>query len=277
MLSDDAAGIDRRIKRTKIVNVTNRKKLYYTDMSKKVLITQPRPLGEHNPYDLLEHHHEVSVDFQPFVRIEGLTAKEFREQKINPLDYTAVILNSKVSADHFFRLCKEMRISVPETMHYYCQNESVGNYLQKFIEYRKRRVFFSETNHYEDLLPTMYRRKEEGYLMVLGEHYTEDMYSVFTEHDIEVTPAVMYRTAPYIWPEDRPFDYDVIAFFTASGAHAFCENFPDFRQGETALIAYGANTAQALTDAGLRVDKTAPTPQCPSILSAIDQYLSEQG
>lgn len=245
-------------------------------MTKKILISQIRPAGEHNPYDLLEHHHDVRVDFQPLVELEGLNAREFRTQHINPLDYTAVILNSKISADHYFRMCQELRINVPETMHYYCQSEAVGNYLQKYIEFRKRRIFFGEHNSFEDVLPAMYRRPQEKYMMVVGENYSEDVINMFASHKIQVTPVVMYRMTSYQWPKDKPFDYDIIAFFTASGVHAFLENFPNFEQGDTAFFCFGANTAQALTDAGYTVQAIAPAPGCPSILSAIEQYLSEQ-
>lgn len=244
-------------------------------MTKKILITQIRPAGEHNPYDLLEHHHDVRVDFQPLVQMEGLTAKEFRAQHINPLDYTAVILNSKVSADQYFRMCQDLHINVPETMHYYCLSEAVGNYLQKYIEFRKRRIFFGEHNSFEDVLPAMNRRPQEKYMMVVGENYSEDVLNMFASHKVTVQPAVMYRMKPYQWPEDKPADYDIIAFFTASGVNAFLQNFPNFEQGDKALFCFGANTAQALTDAGYKVTAIAPAPGCPSILSAIEQYLSE--
>ena len=246
-------------------------------MKKKILITQVRPAGEHNSYDLLEHHHDVRVDFQPMVQLEGLTGKEFRTtQRINPLDFTAVILNSKISADHYFRLCQELHIAVPETMHYYCINETVGNYLQKYIEFRKRRIFFGEHNSFDDVIPAMNRRPQEKYMMVVGENYSDELINMFAQHKVFVTPVVMFRQQTYQWPKDKPFDYDIIAFFTASGVHAFLDNFPNFKQGDTAFFCFGANTAQALTDAGYTVTSVAPAPGCPSILSAIEQYLSEQ-
>lgn len=247
-------------------------------MTKKILITQVRPAGEHNPYDLLEHHHEVRVDFQPMVQMVGLTGKEFRAQHINPLDYTAVILNSKISVDHYFRICNELHITVPETMHYYCISEAVGNYLQKYIEFRKRRIFFGEHNSFDDIIPAMNRRPQEKYLMIVGENYTDELIKMFAEHKVIVTPAVMFRQVAYSWPKDKPFDYDIIAFFTASGVRAFMQNFPKFEQDENkAFFCYGANAAQALTEAGYTVNGIAPAPGCPSILSAIEQYLSQNG
>ncbi|MBO6075357.1 MAG: uroporphyrinogen-III synthase [Paludibacteraceae bacterium] len=244
-------------------------------MAKKILITQVRPAGEHNPYDLLEHHHDVRVDFQPLVELEGLSAREFRAQHLNILDFTAVILNSKISADHFFRMAQDLHVAVPETMHYYCISEAVGNYLQKYIEFRKRRIFFGEHNSFDDIIPAMNRRPQEKYMMVVGENYTDDLINMFASRKVIVTPAVMFRQKTYAWPKEKPFDYDVIAFFTASGVHAFLENFPHFEQGDKAFICFGAPAAQALTDAGYSVTRTAPAPGCPSVLSAIEQYLSE--
>lgn len=244
-------------------------------MTKKILITQVRPAGEHNPYDLLEHHHDVRVDFQPMVELVGLSAKEFRMQHINPLDYTAVILNSKVSVDHYFRICRELHLNVPETMHYYCISEAVGNYLQKYIEFRKRRIFFGEHNTFDDIIPAMVRRTQEKFLMVVGENYTDDLLNKFAAHKITVTPAVMFRQTAYAWPKDKPFDYDIVAFFTASGVRAFTQNFPHFDKDGKAFFCFGSNAAQALTEAGYTVTGVAPAPGCPSILSAIEQYLSE--
>ena len=245
-------------------------------MTKKILITQLRPAGEHSPYDLLEHHHDVRVDFQSLVQLEGLTGKEFRLQRINPLDYTAVILNSKVSVDHYFRICQELHLAVPETMHYYCISEAVANYLQKYIEYRKRRIFFGEHNTFDDIIPAMLRRPQEKYLMVVGENYTDELINKFASHNIIVTPAVMFRQTAYQWPKDKPFDYDIIAFFTASGVRAFTQNFPHFEQGDKAFFCFGSIAAQALTEAGYQVTGIAPSPGCPSILSAIEQYLCDE-
>ncbi len=245
-------------------------------MAKKILITQVRPAGDHNPYDLLEHHHDVRVDFQPLVQLEGLSAKEFRAFHINPLDYTAVILNSKISADYYFSMCQSLHITVPETMHYYCISETVGNYLQKYIEFRKRRIFFGEHNSFEDIFPAMYRRPQEKYLMVVSENSSDDMINMFAEHNIQVTPVVMFRQVAYTWPKDKPFDYDVVAFFTASGVNAFLTNFPHVEQGDKAFICFGNNTAQALTDAGYKVNRVAPAPGCPSLLAAIESYLNEE-
>ena len=230
---------------------------------------------EHNPYSRLGEQFGVQCDFYQFIHIEGLTAREFRQQRINPLDYSAVILNSKLGADHYFRLCEELRVNVPDSMHYYCVSEQVGLYLQKYIQYRKRKVFFPEgSNRFEDILPAMLRRPNEKYLMVLSDIHTQDQINWLAENNIVVTPAVMYRTVTTPWPAEKPFDYDMIALFTPAGVKALCENFPEWKQGETVMAAFGESTIHALEEAGFRVDiKAAPGQQFTSLPMAIADYL----
>lgn len=246
-------------------------------MIQKILFSQPKPETAHNPYSRLEEQFGVKCDFYQFIHIEGLTAREFRQQHINPLDYSAVILNSRLGAEHYFRMCEEMRLNVPDTMHYYCNSESVGLYLQKFINYRKRKVFFPETgNKFEDLLPAMHRRPNEKYLMVLSDIHTDEQINMFAENGVEVTPAIMYRTVTTPWPKDRAFDYDVIALFTPAGVTSLRENFPNWNQGKTLIAAYGAGTAHALEEAGYRVDITAgPGQEFMSLPLAIADYLEK--
>lgn len=243
-------------------------------MIRKILISQPRPATERNPYAAMETQFGVQFDFRQLIHVEGLSAREFRQQHINPLDYTAVILNSRLSSEHYFRLCDEMRIAVPDSMHYYCISESVGNYLQKFIQYRKRKVFYSENNRFEELLPAMHRRPNEKYLMVLSDIHNQDQLNMFAQNNIEVKPAIMYRTVSTEWGTD-PFDYDMIALFTPAGAKSIRENFPDFEQGNTVIAAYGANTAQALENLGMHADICVPSPEFQSITAAIADYLEK--
>lgn len=243
-------------------------------MIRKILISQPRPATERNPYTEMEAQFGVQFDFRQLIHVEGLSAREFRQQHINPLDYTAVILNSRLGIEHYFRLCEEMRLNVPDTMHYYCISEAVGNYLQKFIQYRKRKVFFSENNRFEDLLPAMHRRPNEKYLMVLSDIHNQSQLDVFAKNNIEVKPAIMYRTVSTKWGED-PFDYDMIALFTPAGAKSIRENFPDFEQGNTVIAAFGANTAQALEELGMHADIRVPSPEFQSLTAAIENYLEK--
>ena len=246
-------------------------------MIKKILFSQPRPTTEHNPYSRLAEQFGLECDFYQFIHVEGLSASEFRKQRINPLDYTAVILNSKLGAEHYFRLCEEMRLNVPDTMHYYCNSDQVGLYLQKFINYRKRKVFFPEEgNHFEDLLPAMHRRPHEKYLMVLSDIHNDDQINMFAENGVEVTPAIMYRTVTTPWSQDRPFDYDLIGLFTPAGVTSLCENFPTWRQGKTLIAAFGDGTIRALEDAGFRVDiEAGPGKKFASLPMAIADYLEE--
>ena len=246
-------------------------------MIDKILISQPRPETAHNPYTRLESQYYVHCDFYQFIHIEGLSAREFRQQHINPLEYSAVILNSRLGAEHYFRMCEEMRINVPDSMHYYCNSEQVGLYLQKFINYRKRKVFFPESgNKFEDLLPAMHRRPNEKYLMVLSDIHTDEQINMFAENGIEVTPAIMYRTVTTPWPADKPFDYDLIALFTPAGVTSLRENFPDWKQGKTGIAAFGEGTIRALEENGFRVDiKAAPGREFASLPMAIGDYLEK--
>ena len=245
---------------------------------KKILFSQPQPTTAHNPYSRLEEQYGVECDFYQFIHIEGLTAREFRQQHINPLDYSAVILNSRLGAEHYFRLCEEMRLNVPDSMHYYCNSEQVGLYLQKYIQYRKRKVFFPETgNRFEDLLPAMHRRPNERYLMVLSDIHSDDQLNMFAENDIVVKPAIMYRTVTTPWPADKAFDYDIIALFTPAGVKAFRENFPDWQQGDTLIAAFGSGTINALLDNGFRVDIEAGQGyKFASLPMAIADYLDNE-
>lgn len=243
---------------------------------KNILISQPRPLSERNPYMDMEASFGVQCDFQQLIRIEGVNVREFREQHIYLEDYTAVIVSSRLAIDHFFRMCEESRFVVPQSMHYYCISEAVGNYLQKYIQYRKRKVFTAENNRFEDLLPAMQRRPNEKYLMVMSDVHSDDDIKMFAEHKITVKPAIMYRTVASEWPANKPFDYDMIVLFTPSGVAALKKNFPEWEQGDTVIACFGANTLMAVEENGWRADIKAPMPNCPSITTAIKDFLEEQ-
>jgi len=242
----------------------------------KILVSQPRPTVERNPYALMEQEYGVTFDFRQLIKVEGLSSQEFRQQRINPLDYTAVLLNSRLGADHYFRLCEEMRLQVPDTMHYYCISESVANYLQKYIQFRKRKVFFSEHNNFMDLLPTMNRRPNERFMMVMSDVHHDDTIERFAECKKVITPAVMYRTVINEWPQDEPFDHDMVVLFTPSGVQSLVKNFPDLKDGDKVLACFGQNTIAALEEAGLHADIVAPSPEFPSITGAIEKYLNAQ-
>ena len=212
----------------------------------KVLVSQPNPLNERNPYTDMAEDFGVEFVFHQLIRVEGLEVREFRKQHINPLDYTAVLLNSRMAADQYFRICSEMRIQVPETMHYYCSTEAIANYLQKYIEFRKRRVFYSEHNRFEDLLPTMNRRPNEKYLMVVSETHNDDVINMLAAHKVIVKPAVMYRTVPNEWDKSQPFDFRMVVLFTPMGVTALHNSFPDMKPDDVVLAAFGQNTLSAM-------------------------------
>lgn len=241
----------------------------------KILISQPRPLSEHNPYSDLAEKYGVELDFFQLIHIEGLSAKEFRQQRINIADFSAVVVNSRLAIDHFFRMCEETRVQVPETMHYYCISEAVGNYLIKYIQFRKRKVFFGPNNKFEDLIPAMLRRPNEKYLMVMSDISNTDTIDMFAAHNIEVKPAIMYRTVATEWDASVPFDYDMLVLFTPAGVQSVMHNFPDWKPGKTTIACFGQNTIQAAEAAGWEVAIKAPAPGCPSIAAAIDKYLEE--
>ena len=243
---------------------------------KKILVSQPAPLSGRNPYADMEAEFGVQCDFQQLIKVEGLDVREFRNQHIYLEDYTAIIVNSRLGIDHFFRLAEETRFSVPESMHYYCISEAVGNYLQKYIQYRKRKVFVAENNRFEDLLPAMFRRPQEKYLMVVSDVHNDETLNMFAENNIVVKPAVMYRTVARPWPKDKEFDYDMIVLFTPSGISALRKNFPDWEQGDTIIACLGTNTAAALEEAGFRVDIKAPSEKYPSITTALRDFLEKQ-
>lgn len=250
----------------------------YITMKKvqKILISQPRPQLDRNPYSDMENSYGVQCDFHQLIKVEGIGVREFRDQHIYLEDYTAVIVNSRLGIDHYFRMAEEMRFSVPETMHYYCISEAVGNYLQKYIQYRKRKVFAAENNRFEDLLPAMHRRPQEKYLMVMSDVHNEETLNMFAENNIVVKPAIMYRTVATEWPKDKPFDYDMIVLFTPSGVAALKKNFPNWEQGDTVIAAFGANTVAALETAGFHVAIKAPTAKYASITTAIKDFLDVQ-
>ena len=242
---------------------------------KKILVSQPQPTSEKSPYFDLAGKHGVEVVFRPFIKIEGLTAKDFRQQKINIADYSAVVFTARTAIDHFFRLCEEMRITIPDTKKYFCTSEIVANYLQKYIVYRKRKIFASKTGRLADLIPSMQKHKTEKYLLVVSDVNNGDEVEYLRTNKIDVTPAVMYQTVSNDFKPDEAFDYDMLVFFSPQGIESLLKNFPDFKQGDIAIAALGSATAKAVTDAGLRLDIAAPSPEAPSMPAAIDLFLSK--
>lgn len=241
----------------------------------KILVSQPKPATEKSPYFDIAGKYGVEIVFRPFIKVEGLTAREFRQQKVAIQDYTAVIFTAKTAIDHFFKLCEEMRISIPDTMKYFCTTESIALYLQKYIIYRKRKIFHTPTGKLNDLLPYLLKHKNDNYLYAVSDVHKNEGANILDENGIKYTRAVMYRTVSNDFTPDEKFDYDMLVFFSPAGIESLLKNFPDFKQGDISIAAFGASTAKAVTDAGLRLDVSAPSPEAPSMTSALDLYLSK--
>lgn len=242
---------------------------------KKVLVSQPKPASEKSPYYDIAEKYGVKIDFQPFIKVESLSAKEFRQQKVSILDHTAVIFTSRHAIDHFFNLCTELRVTIPETMKYFCVTEAVALYIQKYVQYRKRKIFFGATGKIEDLVPSIVKHKTEKYLVPMSDVHNDDVKNLLDKNNIQHTEAVMYRTVSNDFTSDEEFDYDMLVFFSPAGVTSLKKNFPDFDQKEIRIGTFGSTTAQAVRDAGLRLDLEAPTVQAPSMTAALDMFIKE--
>lgn len=241
---------------------------------KKVLVSQPKPSSEKSPYYEIAEKYGVQIEFRPFIKVEGLTAKEFRQSKISIPDFTAIIFTARTAIDHFFRLCEEMRVNIPDTMKYFCTTESIALYLQKYIVYRKRKIFHGNNGKLDDLLPFILKHSKEKFLYAISDVNKEDS-NILDKHNINYTKAVMYRTVSNDFGPDEPFDYDMLLFFSPSGIASLLKNFPEFKQDDIRIGCFGSTTAQAVRDAGLRLDMEAPSVKAPSMTAALDLYLKE--
>ena len=246
-------------------------------MVKKILISQPKPTSEKSPYYDIEKQFGVSFVFRPFFKVEGLSAKDFRQQKISILDHTAIVFTSRNAIDHFFRLAKEMRLTIPDTMKYFCITETVALYIQKYVQYRKRKVFFGETGKIESLVPTMVKHKGEKYLVPLSSVHNDSIATMLDAKKLQHTECVMYRTVSNDFTEEEKaaFDYDMLIFSSPTGMKALKKNFPDFEQGNIRIGAFGPATAKEVVAEGFRLDLEAPSKEYPSMTSALQAYLKK--
>lgn len=242
---------------------------------KKILVSQPQPTAEKSPYFDISEKYNVKIEFRPFIKVEPIFAKEFRTQRITILDHTAIIFNARHGIDHFFRLCEELRVTIPETMKYFCVSESVALYLQRYIHYRKRKVFFAPTGKMTDLVTILNKHTDEKYLLITSDVQNEETMSTLEKSKIEFVKAIMYKTVSNDFGPDEEFNYDMLLFFSPIGIASLLKNFPDFKQGDIQIGCFGASTAQAVRDAGLRLDIEAPLPGVPSMTMALENYLKE--
>lgn len=240
---------------------------------KKILVSQPKPASDKSPYYELAEKFGVEIDFRPFIKVEGLSAKEFRAQRISIPDHTAIIFTAKTAVDHFFRLCEEIRYSVPDTQKYFCTSDTIGKYLQKYIVYRKRKIFNSPTGKMDGLIPFITKHKNEKFLLAMSETGHNSEADTLTGI-IDFDRAAMYRTVSNDFSADEPFDYDMLVFFSPIGIESLLKNFPDFKQGDIVIATFGPSTTKAARDAGLTVQIEAPSPEAPSMPAAIANYLA---
>lgn len=243
---------------------------------KRLLVSQPKPTSEKSPYFDLEEKYGVEIEFRPFIKVEPLTSKEFRQQRISILDYSAVVFTARTGIDHFFRLCEELRVTIPETMKYFCMSESIAVYLQKYIVYRKRKIFFGTSGKLDDLITIITKRPKEKYLVPVSDVHKDDLRLKLEAKKIDFTEAVMYRTVSNDFKADESFDYDMLVFFSPAGISSLLKNFPNFNQKDIRIGCFGPTTAKAVKDAGLRLDVEAPTPEAPSMTAALEQYLKKE-
>lgn len=242
---------------------------------KNILVSQPKPDNDKNPYIELARKHSLFVHFRQFIKVEGVSAIDFRAQRVDILAHQAVILTSKQSVDHYFRVCNEMRITVPETMKYFCINEQTAYYLQKYIQYRKRKIFFGHGTII-DLVDVIRKNREEKFLLPVSDVHKEQIVDFLDELQITYTKGVFYRTVSADLSDIKTLnDYDMLVFFTPAGIRSLKQNFPNFKQGNTRIAAFGHATAQSVKQLGYRLDVFAPNPQNPSMSGAIDTYVKE--
>jgi uroporphyrinogen-III synthase len=241
---------------------------------KTILVSQPEPKVENSPYYEIQHKLKVKVDFRPFIHVEGVSAKDVRAQKIDLNNYTAIILTSKNSIDHFFRVAEEMRFKVPETMKYFCQSEAIAFYLQKYVVYRKRKIYVGQKD-FGDLAPLIKKYKDEKFLLPSSEQLNDDVPQVLNNLKVDWTPGTFYRTMMSDLSDLKDVYYDVLAFFSPTGIKSLFKNFPDFQQNNTRIAVFGSTTQKEALEHGLRVDIMAPAPGTPSMTMALEKYILE--
>lgn len=245
--------------------------------ARKILISQPKPESERSPYFDLERKHNVELVFHPFIVLEGIPARDFRKQKIDVQQYSGIIFTSRNAIDHFFRMSEELKLSIAQDTKYFCITEAVALYLQKFILYRKRKVFYGADGTNKSMLDVINKHKEaEKFLYVCSENQQDsEICSWLKNNKCDFQLAYMYRTISNdIKPVLQKNDYDMICFFTPSGVKSLLDNFPDFKQNGTVLTAFGSNTSKAVVEAGFNLEIQVPSPQRPSMVAALDQFLA---
>lgn len=242
---------------------------------KSVLVSQPKPETEKSPYFSLEEMCKVKIDFRPFIHVEGIPRQEFRLQKINLLDFDAVIFTSRNAVDHYFRAAEEARNKIPDEMKYFCISESIAYYLQKYVQYRKRKIFYGKQK-FPDLVEVILKHSEEKFLLPNSDIHKRSMLDLLDNAKINYTNAIIYRTVAADLSHIDLKKFDLIVFFSPAGIKSLQSNFPDFNQNSQLFAAFGSTTATAVNEGGYRLDIPAPTQSAPSMTMAIEEYLTEK-
>ena len=241
---------------------------------KTILVSQPEPSNEKSPYSRLKEKYKLKIDFRPFIHVEGVTAKNVRQQKINFSDFNNIILTSKNAVDHFFRLAEEMRYKVPDATKYFCQSEAIGFYLQKYVVYRKRKIYVGDRD-FKSLESVFQKFENESFLVPTSDNLNSETSLFLDSIGINWTRAKLYKTVVSDLSDLRDVYYDILVFFSPSGIQSLFKNFPDFKQNNTRIAVYGNATVKAASEAKLRIDIKAPTPDTPSMTMAIEKYISQ--
>ena len=237
---------------------------------KTILVSQPKP--ERSPYYELEKKYDLTIDWRPFIHVEGVTEKEFRKNRVYPNEFSAIIFTSKNSIDHFFRLCEDMRIQMSAETKWFCMTEAVANYLQKFIVYRKRKVFAGKRT-IQDLKPALLKHKKERFFLPCSNLGAKTVTKFLDDHKFDYVAPMMYRTVSSDLSDLSDVKYDVLVFFSPLGIKSLYENFPDFSQDDTRMAIFGTSTSRATEEHGLTIDIKAPTPETPSMTMALEKYI----
>lgn len=241
---------------------------------KSILVTLPKPETDKSPYYDLAKKLNLKIDFRSFIHVEGISARDFRKDKINPADFSSVILTSRTAADHFFRMCEEMRYEVPTDLKYFCLSETIALYLQKYIQYRKRKIFFGKKG-IADLAEVLKKHADEKFLYPCSDVAAEEFVNILDDKGFNISAAVLFRTVVSDLSDLADVFYDIIAFFSPSSIQSLYQNFPEFEQKKTRIAAFGSTTAKAVEDMGLIVDIAAPAPGVPSMTMAIENYIKQ--
>ena len=239
----------------------------------KILVSQPRPATEKSPYFGIAEKHNVQIDFCSFIKVEGVTAKEFRQQKVSILDHTAIVFLSRHAIDHFFTLCKELRVTIPDDMKYFCLSETISLYIQKYVQYRKRKVHFGN-GHIQDLEPLFAKYKTEKFFVPASNVHNDDLNALFSKYGIQHSQAEMYRTVSTEIAPEYIKSFDMLIFFSPHGIDSLKKNAPDYEQGEQLIACFGNVTAEYIKEHGLRLDLEAPSAAATNMPAALDAYLT---